>query len=180
MSPSLISILERGRGATASIETWSCVAAAIGEQFVGFLELAPGATAPRDIEHLRRQSALIELSAGGGWTALPELAIDLGAARSRAADAALVRAATGEAVAAEIWDWFDDVGAALRGLDAKVSMLERRLTSGRSGELGATRDWQVRGLFILRATRRNAGLVAELRPCSQLGSSARRWDGSTP
>ncbi|MDQ2964551.1 MAG: hypothetical protein M3R57_01730 [Chloroflexota bacterium] len=164
MSPSLISLLERGRGASSSIETWSCVAAAISEQFVGFIELAPGATAPRDIEHLRRQSALIELAARGGWAALPELAIDPSTRRSRAIDVALVRQARGEAVAAEIWDWFDDVGAALRGLDAKVAMLERQLTSGRSFTPGTDREWRVRGLFIVRGTRRNTGLVAELRP----------------
>lgn len=177
MSPSHISLLERGRGATASIETWSCVAAAIGEQFVGFLELAPGATAPRDIEHLRRQSALIELAARGGWAALPELAIDPSTVRSRAIDVALVRQATGEAVAAEIWDWFDDVGVALRGLDAKVSMLERRLTSSPSSEPETDRDWRVRGLFIVRGTRRNAGLVAELRPlfAARFGGSAVAW-----
>jgi transcriptional regulator with XRE-family HTH domain len=75
MSQSRVSEMERGGGVAGSIETWSCVAAAVGEQFVGFLEHAPGATAPRDIEHLRRQSALIELTARGGWTALPELAI---------------------------------------------------------------------------------------------------------
>jgi transcriptional regulator with XRE-family HTH domain len=60
-----VSELERGLGATASLETWACVAAAVGEQLVGFLELAPGATPPRDIEHLRRQGAIIKFCGGG-------------------------------------------------------------------------------------------------------------------
>jgi transcriptional regulator with XRE-family HTH domain len=165
VSQSLISVLERGRGMNASIETWSCVAAAIGEQFVAFLELVAGSTPPRDIQHLRRQSALIELAAGGGWTALPELAIEPAAVRSRAIDVALVRRSTREAVAAEIWDWFDDVGAALRGLDAKVSMLERRLSASGASELPESgSDWRVRGMFIVRGTHRNRSLVADLRP----------------
>jgi hypothetical protein len=78
-------------------------------------------------------------------------------------------------VAAEIWDWFDDVGAALRGLDAKVSMLEKRLTSDRRPELlGTDPDWRVRGLFVVRDTRRNRSLVAELRPLF-----AARFDNSS-
>src|SRR5690242_12478487 len=40
--------LERGLGTNASLETWAMAAAAVGEQLVGFLERAPGATPPRD------------------------------------------------------------------------------------------------------------------------------------
>lgn len=177
--------MERGSGAGASIRTWSCLAAAVGEQFVGFLEHAPGAARPRDMEHLRRQSALIELATAGGWLALPELAIDPGPGRSRSIDVALLRPLTGEAVVAEIWDWFDDVGASLRGLDAKVSALGARLAveRPRSGSHavrdgptveGPERSWRVRGLFVVRDTRRNRRLVAELRPLF-----AARFDGSS-
>jgi transcriptional regulator with XRE-family HTH domain len=71
-----VSHLERGQGRTASIETWAVVAAAVGEQLVGFLEHAPGASLPRDIEHLRRQSTLIRIAADGGWSSLPEFRLD--------------------------------------------------------------------------------------------------------
>ncbi len=178
-----MSEIERGHGAAASIETWSCLAAAVGEQLVGFLERAPGADQPRDMEHLRRQSALIELATRGGWTAHPELAIDPELPRSRAIDVALVRVASREAVAVEIWDWFDDIGASLRGLDAKVSTLELRVASLAPEPLTAEDDeeartpsgeWRVRGLFVVRATRRNRVLVAELRPLF-----AARFDGSS-
>ncbi len=160
MSQPFISHLERGRGTAASIETWSCVAAAVGEQYVGFLERAPGAGQPRDLEHLRRQSALVEIARTGGWTALPELAIDPGNARSRSIDVALVRRVRGEAVVAEIWDWFDDVGAGMRSLDAKTATLATRLAV----EPPPTGIWRVRGLYIVRDTRRNRALVGELRP----------------
>ncbi len=160
VSQSLVSSLERGRGAGATIETWACLAAAVGEQFVGFLERAPGAERPRDIEHLRRQSALIELASTGGWSAIPELAIDPGLTRGRSIDVALVRRVSLEAVVVEVWDWFDDVGAGLRGLDAKSNALAGRLASG-SPDPGA---WRVRGLYVVRGTRRNRRLVDELRP----------------
>lgn len=205
VSQGLISLVERGRGMTSSVETWACIAAAVGEQLVGFFELATGASAPRDIEHLRRQSALIELAGGGGWTALPELAIDPNIARSRSIDVALVRSRTREAVAVEIWDWFDDVGAALRGLDAKRSMLvqrlhaefmprstlqrrlaaedasrstlEERLGAETTTEPALDPDWRVRGLFVVRDTRRNRALVAELRPlfAARFAGSAIAW-----
>ena len=178
VSQALISNLERGRGRTASIETWACVAAALGERFVGFLEQAPGATPPRDIEHLRRQSALIQLAAAGGWVALPEFAIDPGAIRSRSIDVALIRTATPEAVAAESWDWFDDVGASLRGLDAKVTLLAARVADESNlGEAGSPHAWRVRGLFIVRDTHRNRAIVAELRPlfAARFTGSSTAW-----
>ena len=187
MSQGLISRLELGQGQDASLETWACVAAAVGEQLVGFLELAPGATPPRDIEHLRRQSALIEAAAAGGWTALPELAIDPGAVRSRSIDVALIRQDRREAVAVEIWDWFDDVGASLRGLDGKVAGLQAKL-AGRAGPArdepatiapvpGTGNGWRVRGMFVVRDTRRNRTLIAELRPlfASRFPASSIAW-----
>jgi transcriptional regulator with XRE-family HTH domain len=178
VSQTLVSRLELGHGHESSLETWACVAAAVGEQLVGFLELAPGATPPRDIEHLRRQSALIETAAAGGWTSLPEFAIDRDAVRSRSIDVALIRATGREAVAAEIWDWFDDVGASLRGLDAKVAMLRSRLTD-EAGEAtpAAARPWRVEGLFVVRDTRRNRSTVADLRPlfAARFTGSSRAW-----
>lgn len=147
--------LERGLGAGASLETWAVAAAAVGEQFVGFLEHAPGAERPRDIEHVRRQNAVIEAARRGGWSAHPEFAIDTDVGRSRSIDVALLRAASREAVVVEIWDWFDDVGASLRGLDGKKAALRPRLdvTDG---------PWRVGGLYVIRDTRRNRSLVVEL------------------
>lgn len=177
VSQGLVSYLECGHGASATIETWACLAAAVGEQFVGFLERVPGADRPRDIEHLRRQSALIALAAKGGWRALPELAIDSGIARSRSIDVALVRTGSREAVVAEVWDWFDDVGAALRGLDAKVQAVAGRLEVAADRHEGGEEPWRIQGLFVVRATRRNRRLVGELRPlfAARFSGSSRAW-----
>ncbi|HJP88027.1 MAG TPA: helix-turn-helix transcriptional regulator [Candidatus Limnocylindrales bacterium] len=150
--------LERELGANASLETWALAAAGVGEQLVGFLERAPGANPPRDIEHLRRQAVLIAFAEPGGWEALPELALDPGSPRSRSVDVALVRWDRHEAILAEIWDWFDDVGASLRSLDSKRDAFAERLRREHDG------GWTVRCLFVLRGTKRNEALVAELRP----------------
>jgi transcriptional regulator with XRE-family HTH domain len=169
LSQPFISDLELGRGQSASLETWGVVAAAVGEQFVGYFEHVPGAGLPRDIEHLRRQSALIQIASAGGWVALPELAIDRDVARSRSVDIALVRPVFREAIVVEIWNWFDDVGVALRGLDGKVGAI--------IGRLDPEVTWQVRGLFIVRDTRRNRALISQLRPLflARFGSNAALW-----
>jgi len=165
-----VSELERGLGAGASLETWAIVAAAVGEQLVGYLEHAPGAERPRDIEHIRRQNAVIEAARRGGWTAHPELAIDAGVVRSRSIDVALVRAAKHEAAVVEIWDWFDDVGAGLRGLDARKTALRARLND-------EDRVWRVGGLYVIRDTRRNRALVRELGAvfAARFPGSSRGW-----
>ena len=169
LSQTLISDLERGLGTTASIETWGMVAAAVGEQLVGFLERAPGADVPRDIEHLRRQSALIAIAASGGWRALPELRLDQDARWSRSIDVALVRGPSHEAIVVEIWNWFEDVGGALRGLGGKVAALR--------DQLDPSVEWTIRGLFIVRDTRRNRQLVSELGPMlgARFPGNARAW-----
>jgi transcriptional regulator with XRE-family HTH domain len=163
--------LERGLGSGASLETWALAAAAVGEQLVAFLELAPGATPPRDVEHLRRQAALIELASGGGWRAIPELALDRGAPRSRSIDVALMRLDRREAIVAEIWDWFDDVGASLRSLDARREALADRLAREHGGE------WTIRAMFVVRRTRRNEQLIGDLRAlfAARFPGSSRTW-----
>lgn len=166
-----VSRLERGAGAEASLATWSRVASAVGEQLVAFLERVPGADQPRDLEHLRRQSALITIAAKGGWQGRPEMAVDPGNVRSRSIDVVLVRPRTREAVVAEIWDWFDDVGAGLRGLDAKVAAL----TAQMARQVGAgAPTWKIGALYLVRDTRRNRRLVAELP-----GLFAARFRGSS-
>ena len=163
LSQARVSEIERGAGSAVGLETWCVLAAAAGESLVAFLEHAPGADRPRDIEHVRRQSAIVDIARGGGWSALPELALDRGAIRSRSVDVALLRRQRREAVVVEVWDWFDDVGSALRGLDGKVAALESRLTS--DSRPSPERDrWRVRGVFVVRGTRRNRALLDELRP----------------
>lgn len=141
-----ISHLERGRGATSTLETWACVGAVVGLRLAAFFEAAPGASLPRDHEHLRRQELVIGLAVRGGWSALPEAPIDPAAPRSRSIDVLLRR--DEELLVVEVWDLLDDVGAAVRGLGDKVAAVRR-------AHPGAV----VAGVFVLRRTRRNRQLV---------------------
>jgi transcriptional regulator with XRE-family HTH domain len=95
--------LERGLGASAPLATWAIAAASVGQELVGFLDRAPGADLPRDIEHLRRQSAIVERAAPGGWHVAPEMPVAAGST-GRVIDALLTRAESREAAVFEVWD----------------------------------------------------------------------------
>jgi len=147
-----VSRLERGGGASASLETWAACAAAVGLQVAAFLELAAGADLPRDIEHLRRQDLVIRLATAGGWASDPESLLPDDGPRPRSIDVLLTRAARRESAVVEIWDLILDGGHAMRSLEAKVLAMRERLGDG----------WTVRGLLVVRGTQRNRHLVAEL------------------
>lgn len=156
VSQSWVSRMEHGQGDGATLETWAAVAAAVDEQLVAYLERASGATMPRDHAHLKSQELVIRTSRPGGWRPMPEAALDPLAYRSRSVDVLLERRERrerGEIAVVEIWDWFDDVGAALRGLDGKVEATRRLEPEG---------DATISGLWVVRATRRNRILVGEL------------------
>lgn len=150
--------MERGAGHTASIETWAAVAAASGAQLVCFLEELPGSTRPRDYQHLKRQQLIAGVAAGGGWRATAERPVDPSWRRSRSIDVLLERGSRHEIAVIGVVDWFDDVGAAWRGLDAKVATIRRDRASV---ELAGGPRTNVAGLLVVRGTRRNRSLVRE-------------------
>jgi transcriptional regulator with XRE-family HTH domain len=149
ISQSAWSRIERGTSAAASLETLAACAAAVESQLAAFIEARPGSTLPRDVEHLRRQELVIAIARAGGWAARPELPIDPGAIRSRSIDVDLVRRGGAEEVVVEIEDLLTDGGAALRNLADKVAAIRRAAASGTA----------VRGLVIVRATRRNRDTI---------------------
>ena len=57
-------------------DTLCACAAALNVQLAAFVEAMPGADLPRDIEHLRRQNLVVATAQAGGWTAIPEAALD--------------------------------------------------------------------------------------------------------
>ena len=59
----------------------------------------------------------------------------------------------------EVWDFFDDVGAAKRSLDGKVATVGRMLNT--AWDITTGEAYVVRGLWIVRGTQRNRRLVAE-------------------
>jgi transcriptional regulator with XRE-family HTH domain len=169
--------LERGLGASASLATWTAAAEAIGEQLVAFLEHVPGASLPRDYQHLRRQQLVVGLAHRGGWRPMPEHPVDADAFRSRSIDVFLTRVGRCEAVVVEIWDWFNDVGAAMRGLDDKIAAVRRSL--GPEGD-DPDAPWSISGLWVVRGTQRNRQLVRELGNlfAAKFPGSARAWLGA--
>ena len=159
--------MERGHGGGASIETWATVAAAVGDQLVGYLERAPGANLPRDHAHLRGQELVIRAAHSGGWRTMPEAPIDPMSQRSRSVDVLLARDGRGECVVVEVWDWIDDVGAAMRSFDRKIA------TAAQSPAMPG----RVNGLWVVRGTRRNRALVTELHSlfAAKFPSSSSAW-----
>lgn len=147
-----ITRLELGRGWTTGIDTWAACAAAVGTQIAAFLEQAPGADLPRDLQHLRRQHLVVVTSRSGGWRPEPEALLPGDGPRPRSIDVLLTRAQRREAAVVEIWDLLLDGGAAMRGLEAKVHATRQRLGPA----------WHVEGLLVVRGTLRNRRLVAEL------------------
>ncbi len=144
--------LERGLAPNAPLETWALAATAVGRELVAFLDRGSGASLPRDIEHLRRQSAIVERARAGGWVAAAEMPVMRGDV-GRVIDVLLARQARREAIVVEVWDLLLDVGAAFRSFDEKIAAV------------GALRPgWTVSGAWVLRGTRRNRAVVAELRP----------------
>jgi transcriptional regulator with XRE-family HTH domain len=159
--------IERGLETGATLETLAACASAVNVQLAAFIEAMPGASLPRDIEHLRRQRLVVEQAARGGWAATPEAALSGDGPRPRSIDVLLIRAARREAAVVEIWDLITDGGDAMRGLQAKVEATQRRLGSG----------WNVQGLFLLRRTARNRALVGELGPllAARYPASSSAW-----
>jgi hypothetical protein len=145
------SVLERGSGAAASLETLAACAAAVQTELAAFLEARPGADLPRDIEHLRGQTTIIRFAAAGGWRALAERAIDPMSRRLRSIDVLLERPTRGEIIVVELVDLLVDAGKAMRGLADKVAAMRREEPSAR-----------VAGLLVVRSTHRNRDLLREL------------------
>ena len=150
VSQSRESEIERGRGAGASIETWACLAAAVGEQFVGFLERAPGADRPRDMEHLKRQARSSSLHP---WAA---------GRRCRSLRSILVPARRGASTSL----WFGPRwGRPLSSRYGTGSTTSEPACAGSTpswlgvstaGSPKAARDaWRVAGCYVVRETRRN-------------------------
>jgi len=159
--------LERGLTTAVSLETLAAAAAAVDTQLAAFVEAMPGASLPRDIEHLRRQALVVTLAARGGWRATPEAALVGDGPRPRSIDVLLTRAERREVAVVEVWDLLIDGGDAMRGLEAKVAATSEHLGAG----------WRVEGLLLLRRTARNRRLVGDLGALfrARYPASSRTW-----
>jgi transcriptional regulator with XRE-family HTH domain len=157
VAQSTVSELERGRGACVSLRVWCRVARAAGTDLRAYLEAASATDGPRDAVHLRHQELIARTAVPGGWTAVPEAPIDADRSRSRAADVLLRRGR--EHALIDVWDWFDDVGAAFRAWDRRIA----RVGAAAIGRMpvGGEGPPRVCGCWVVRATLSNRRLVAD-------------------
>ena len=177
LSPSTWSWLEIGRDGRVTMATLNRAAMALGSGLNAYLKQTSAASQPRDAVHLRNQELVIRAAVPGGWQSLPEELIDREARTSRAADVLLCRVTKGQPThyaLIEIWDWFDDVGAAARDWGRRLEAVDRyaiaRMVT--DGPLPRTS-----GCWVVRATQRNRSLVNEHRGFfrSRFPGSAHAW-----
>jgi transcriptional regulator with XRE-family HTH domain len=162
--------LETGGDGRITLATWNRAAFAVGSRLDAFLKRASSASQPRDAVHLRHQELIIRAASSGGWRALPEEPIDREARSSRAADVLLQRGT--EYALIEVWDWFDDVGGALRDWDRRLATLERYSIARMTLDAPLP---TYGGCWVLRATQWNRRLVQEHRHLFRA-----RFPGSAP
>src|SRR4051794_40866707 len=66
VSQTFWSMVERGLGSAASLETLASCAAAVDAELAAFIQARPGSDLPRDIAHLRGQAAILRFAQPGG------------------------------------------------------------------------------------------------------------------
>jgi transcriptional regulator with XRE-family HTH domain len=154
-----------------TLATWSRAAMAVGISLDAYLKQTSVASLPRDAVHLRNQELIVRTARAGGWRSLPEQPLDADARTSRAADVLLQRGHDYALV--EVWDWFDDVGAALRAWNRRLAALERYAIAKMVDETPPTTG----GCWVIRATHRNRQLLADHRHLfrARFPASSRAW-----
>ena len=152
MSQSGISELERGLGGSLSLATWERLAVALDRQ-LGVRFSRDPQEEPVDAGHLVVQELILRLArnAGRGRSfEMPTRRND----PSLSADVCLRDDRRATLVLVECWNTITDIGASARSFDRKLADL-----GSASVALWPERDAQVRGCWVVRATRRNRSLV---------------------
>ena len=152
LSQSSISLVERGLGATFSLDAWQRLFLAVDRRLI--VDVSRDlAEATADASHLAMQELVLRTFAAAGLRAtveLPTRPLD----PRRSADVALVDDRRRRIVLVECWNTFTDIGAAIRSTDRKAvdaSMIAAARWSEAAG--------QVHILWVVRATKRNRALV---------------------
>jgi len=119
ISPSRLSEIELGRGASTSLEIWVTIGIALGRPLaVSFSRPLGAAVDPRDAGHLEMQEHLLRLARATGRTGtfeIPTRPLD----PSRSADVGLLDHRQHARILAECWNTFGDLGAAVRSTHRK-------------------------------------------------------------
>ncbi|MEW5991019.1 MAG: helix-turn-helix domain-containing protein [Chloroflexota bacterium] len=164
--------IERGEGATAPLETWARIGAALGRPLAVGFSRDIEQTEPRDAGHLAAQELVLRLARShgriGGFE-LPTRPAD----PARSTDVGLRDDAIRTLVLIEIWNRLDDVGAATRATDRKVTETEAVVEF--SGADGA--PYRIAPCWLLVDTAANRRLVAAYPEIirARFPGSSERW-----
>jgi transcriptional regulator with XRE-family HTH domain len=119
LSHSRIGEIQRGQGASATLETWVKLGKAVGRPLAVSFSRDVEAGEPRDAGHLAAQELVLGLARGHGRRAdfeLPTRPAD----PARSIDVAIRDDVARALIALEIWNRLDDVGAAARATSRKA------------------------------------------------------------
>ncbi|TAK01891.1 MAG: XRE family transcriptional regulator [Chloroflexota bacterium] len=147
--------IERGEGATAPLETWAKIGAALGRPLAAAFSRDIEAPEPRDAGHLAAQELVLRLARSHGRPASFELPTRP-ADPARSADVGLRDDAAGALILIEIWNRLDDLGATARAADRKV--VEASAHAAAAG--GDAGPYRVASCWLLVDTAANRHLVA--------------------
>lgn len=170
IAQSTVSRMERGDGGSTALGLWQLAFATVDRR----LDLAPSPDPLREVRdagHLAMQDLVLRCARAAGYGRSFELAtkpMD----PSRSADVGLRDEGRRLLVLVECWNSIGDIGAAARSTSRKLAEAEQLAVA-----LGMGPDIRVRGVWVVRATRRNIDLVRrypEVFATRFPGSSA-RW-----
>ena len=146
--------IERGEGATAPLETWARIGAALGRPLAVSFSRDIELVEPRDAGHLAAQELVLGLARSHGRAASFELPTRP-ADPARSTDVGLRDDAQRTLILVKIWNRLDDVGAAARASDRKV--VEASAYAALAGrDVG---PYRVAPCWLLVATASNRRLV---------------------
>jgi transcriptional regulator with XRE-family HTH domain len=153
VAQSTISVMERGRGASLSVDVWQRAFTAVERN----LRLQPSRDARDEVAdagHLHVQNVVLRLGRSAGYTGFFELATRP-SDPARSTDVGLRDDRRRRLILAECWNTFGDIGAAARSTNRKVSEAEAF-----ASHLWGEEPHRVAAVWVVRATLRNRQLVA--------------------
>ena len=147
--------IERGEGASAPLETWTKIGAALGRPLAVTFSRDVEPPEPRDAGHLAAQELVLRMARLHGRAASFELPTRP-ADPVRSTDVGLRDDAHRTLILVEIWNRLDDLGAAARATDRKFAEAAApALFAGEDGE-----PYRVASCWLLVDTAANRRLVA--------------------
>lgn len=174
LSQGRISDLERGRGASAPLDTWTALGLALGRPVAVTFSREIESDSTRDAGHLRAQELVLGLARRSGRRADFELPTRP-SEPSRVIDVVLRDDQAKAIVIVEIWNRLDDLGAAVRSTSRKQVEAEGLAVLAAGDGL----PYRVASCWLLIDTAANRALVARYPEIlkARFGGSSVGWTG---